>query len=234
MFNRVLPGYGVKLLLVEIDDLNLKFMNPIHPKVENYLEEGCGRCPLFRTPKCKVHTWQEELKQLRRIVMDCGLQEDFKWSQPCYTHQKRNILIVTAFKKYATLAFFKGSLMSDSHNILIAPGENSQAVRQLRFTDVQRILEMEPVLKTYIFEAIEIEKAGLKVDFKKDPQIMPVELLNKFSELPILKLAFENLTPGRQRAYIHYFSQAKQSHTRTSRIEKYIERILNGIGLNDR
>ncbi|NJB72257.1 uncharacterized protein YdeI (YjbR/CyaY-like superfamily) [Saonia flava] len=203
-------------------------------KVDIYLEEGCGRCSLYRTPECKVHTWQEELKLLRKIVLDCGLQEEYKWSQPCYTYKNGNILLVTAFKEYATIAFFKGSLLKDSHDILTAPGENSQAVRQARFTNVKDIIKIEPILKSYIYEALEVEKSGLKVTFKKNPEPLPEELEGKFSELPEFKSAFEALTPGRKRGYILHFSQPKQSKTRESRIEKNIERILNGKGFHDR
>lgn len=202
--------------------------------VDLYLEEGCGRCSLYRTPHCKVHNWSEELKQLRRIVLECGLDEAFKWSQPCYLFQKKNILLVTAFKEYAALAFFKGALLSDPGGILVAPGTNSQSVRQIRFTGISDVIEMESTLKAYIYEAVEVEKLGLKVNFKKGPDPIPEELLNKFNELPELKSSFEALTPGRQRGYILYFSQAKQSRTRESRIEKNMEKIFKGKGINDR
>ncbi len=205
----------------------------MNSKVDIYLDEGCGRCSLYRTPECKVHNWTEELKQLRRIVLECGLDEEFKWSQPCYTFKNSNILIVTAFKEYATLAFFKGTLLKDPNNILVAPGEHSQASRLIRFTDVREILKMEPILKTYVFEAIEVEKAGLKVQFKKNPEPIPDELQQKLNEHPDFKTAFERLTPGRQRGYILHFSQPKQSKTRVARIEKCMPKILNGEGLND-
>lgn len=203
-------------------------------KIDLYLEEGCGRCPLYRTPQCKVHSWSDELKQLRRIVLECGLDEEFKWSQPCYVFQNRNILFVTAFKEYAALAFFKGALLADPNGILVAPGANSQSARQIRFTDAKDIIELEPVLKAYIYEAIEMEKMGLKVNLKKNPESIPEELRNKFDKIPELKSAFEALTPGRQRGYILYFSQPKQSKTRESRIEKNMDKIFNGKGINDR
>ncbi len=206
----------------------------MHPKVDRYLAEGCGRCSLYRTPQCKVHTWPLELRQLRRIASECGLQETFKWSQPCYTYNNRNIVMVTAFREFAALAFFKGALLKDPHGILVSPGKNSQAARQIRFTDAKDIVDMESVLKGYIHEAIEVEKAGLKVNFKKETLPLPEELQAKFSEFPALKSAFESLTPGRQRGYIIYFSQPKQSATRSSRIEKYRYRILEGKGLHDR
>jgi len=203
-------------------------------KVDLFLEEGCGRCSLYRTPQCKVHRWTEELEQLRRIVLECGLEETFKWSQPCYVYQKKNILLLAALKDYAAMAFFKGALLADPKGILVAPGPNSQAARQLRFTTVKDILEVEPILKAYIFEAIEVEKLGLKVEFKKAPESLPEELQNTFEEIPGLRSAFEALTPGRQRGYILYFSQAKQSKTREARIEKYVEKIFNGKGMHDR
>ena len=202
-------------------------------KVDLYLEEGCGRCSLYRTPQCKVNHWPEELRQLRRIVLECGLDEEYKWSQPCYVFQKRNILLVTAFKEYAALAFFKGVLLADPGGILVAPGANSQSVRQVRFTDVKNILQLESVLKAYIFEAIEVEKMGLKVKFKQKAAALPDELQKKFDDIPELKTAFEALTPGRQRGYLLYFNQAKQSRTRESRIEKCMEKIFTGKGLND-
>lgn len=207
----------------------------MNPNVDTYLNLGCGRCSFYATPECKVNTWREELIQLRKIVLSCGLTEEFKWKQPCYTFNKNNVLLVTAFKEYSTISFFKGTLLKDKKRILVKPGENSQAARQFRFTDVQKVIEMEPVIKSYIKEAIEIEKAGLKIDFKAKEEIeYPEELLNKFSENKKLKTAFEELTPGRQRGYILYFTQPKQSKTRESRIDKCTPRILKGIGLHDR
>ncbi|MGG8496576.1 YdeI/OmpD-associated family protein [Tenacibaculum sp. TC6] len=203
-------------------------------EVDSYLKNGCGRCSYFETPQCKVHTWTRELKLLRDLVLNCGLEETLKWSQPCYTFQGKNVVMVTAFKEYATLSFFKGSLLDDPYKILVAPGKNSQSVRQLRFTNPQKIVESTSILKEYIFSAIEIEKQGLTVDFKKEPESLPNELVVKFNELPDFKLAFEQLTPGRQRGYILYFSQPKQSKTRLSRIEKHIPSIFAGKGLHDR
>ncbi|ANB57530.1 bacteriocin-protection, YdeI/OmpD-Associated family protein [Anoxybacillus sp. B7M1] len=207
--------------------------NPMNPKVDQYLTEGCGRCPLVSTPDCKVNKWPKELEELRTIVLGCGLTEEVKWGIPCYTFQKSNVVTISAFNEYCALSFFKGALLKDDHHILEKPGENTQAARRIRFTNIQEIAELEPVLKAYINEAIEIEKAGLKVDFKKNPEPIPEELQKKFDEIPALKTAFGSLTPGRQRAYILYFSGAKQSKTRESRIEKYIQHILNGKGLND-
>ncbi|MGY3717487.1 YdeI/OmpD-associated family protein [Sutcliffiella cohnii] len=178
--------------------------------------------------------WQEEMEKLRTIILDCGLTEEWKWRKPCYTFQESNVVIIQGFKEYCALMFFKGVLLKDAEGILIKPGESSQAQRQIRFTDVRDIEEMEPKIKSYIYEAIEVEKAGLEVNFKeKTDLIIPEELQNKFDEIPTLKIAFEALTPGRQRAYVIYFSQAKQSKTRETRIEKYIQQILDGKGLND-
>lgn len=191
------------------------------------------RCPLGATPDCKVNNWPEELEKLRMIVLDCGLTEELKWGVPCYTFQKSNVLIISAFKEYCSLSFFKGALLKDAHRILEKPGENTQAGRLVKFTNVKQIVELEPVLKEYIYEAVEAEKAGLKVNTKKNPEPIPEELQNKFEDIPALKTAFDALTPGRQRAYILHFSAPKQSKTRVSRIEKYMEKILAGKGLND-
>jgi uncharacterized protein YdeI (YjbR/CyaY-like superfamily) len=178
--------------------------------------------------------WQEELKKLRMIVLDCKLTEEFKWGVPCYTFQKNNVVLIHVFKEYCALLFVKGALINDANGILIQQTKNVQAARQVRFTNVQEIVEMETILKAYINEAIEVEKAGLKVNFKKTTEfIVPEEFKNKLDEIPALKTAFDALTPGRQRAYILYFSAPKQSKTRESRVEKCIQQILNGKGLND-
>ncbi|MCB9223343.1 MAG: YdeI/OmpD-associated family protein [Crocinitomicaceae bacterium] len=207
----------------------------MNSKVDTYLQDGCGRCSLYKTPKCKVHRWSAELQELRRILNDSPLVEDLKWSQPCYTFEKGNVLIMSAFKDFATLAFFKGSLMKDSKGIMSAPGENSQASRRLNFTSVQEIMDNEKLIREYIQEAIELEKSGAKVEFKLSKALdIPEELELKFKESPALKMAFEALTPGRQRGYVLYFNGAKQSATRTSRIEKYIDHILVGKGFHDK
>ena len=173
--------------------------------------------------------------QLRKILLDCGLTEELKWAVPCYTFEKSNIVLMSAFKEYCALGFFKGALLKDANGILEKPGENTQAARQIRFTNVRDIVEMEPVLKAYINEAIEVQKAGLKVDFKEKTELVfPEELQKKLDETPVLKTAFEALTPGRQRGYILYFSAPKQSKTRVSRVEKCMPKILDGKGLNDR
>ena len=210
-------------------------MTDMNPKVDSYLVVGCGRCPLVNTPECKVHTWTEEMKLLRNILLDSGLTEEVKWSMPCYTSEKRNIVLMSAFKEYCALSFFKGALLKDAKGILIQQTENTQSARQIRFTDVDEIVEMEPILKAYIAEAIEVEKAGLKVELKKTPEFsIPDELQKKFNEDPALKAAFEALTPGRQRGYILHFSQPKQSKTRVARIEKNIPKIFEGKGFQDR
>jgi len=182
----------------------------------------------------KARKWQEEMVKLRMIILDCGLTEELKWGKPCYTFQKSNIVIIQGFKEYFALLFFKGVLLNDVNGILIKMGENTQAGLQIRFTNVREIVEMKSILKTYIYEAIEVEKAGLKVNFKKNTElIFPEEFQNKLDEKPALKTAFEALTPGRQRAYNLYFSAPKQSKTRESRIEKCMQQILIGKGLND-
>ncbi len=202
--------------------------------VETYLLEGCGRCPLGGTPDCKVHAWSAELKYLRSIVLDCGLTETAKWGVPCYTYQNGNVAIVSALKGYAALSFFKGVLLKDPEGILEKPGENSQSDRLIKFTDVSQIASLESTLKEYIYEAIEVERLGLKVEFKKNPEPMPEELEMKLEEDPQLKAAFYALTPGRQRGYIIHFSQPKQSKTRESRIEKCMPKIMEGKGFFDR
>jgi uncharacterized protein YdeI (YjbR/CyaY-like superfamily) len=182
----------------------------------------------------KAQKWQEEYEKLRMIILDCGLTEEFKWMHPCYTFQESNIVLIHGFKEYCAILFIKGALLHDVHGLLIQQTENVQAARQIRFTNVREIVEIEPILKAYIHEAIEVEKSGLKVKYKKAVEfIIPEELINKFEEVPGLQDAFDGLTPGRQRAYILYFSAPKQSKTRESRIEKCTQQIFNGKGLND-
>lgn len=207
----------------------------MNPEIDAYLLEGCGRCPLGGTPECKVHSWTAELKYLRRLVLECGLTEERKWGVPCYTHNGHNILMVAAFKDNCTLSFFKGSLLKDDHQISEKPGKNTQSGRVIRFTDVKQMVKLESVLKSYVFEAIEVEKAGLKVQMKSISEYeIPEEFQRRLEEDPELKEAFENLTPGRQKGYLLYFSGAKQSKTREDRIEKYIPKIMKGLGFHDR
>ncbi|THF76398.1 YdeI/OmpD-associated family protein [Cohnella fermenti] len=182
----------------------------------------------------KLKQWKEEFELLRSIVLDCEVTEDFKWMHPCYTHDNKNIVLIHGFKEYCALLFHKGALLKDPHGILIQQTENVQAARQLRFTSASQIEELQLIIKSYIDEAIEIEKAGLKVALKKhEDYAVPEELHNKFEEIPELKTAFEGLTPGRQRGYIYYISSAKQAKTREARIEKYIPHILAGKGMDD-
>lgn len=182
----------------------------------------------------KAKKWQQEYKKLRTIILDCQLTEELKWGVPCYTFQKGNIVLIHGFKEYCAILFVKGALLHDVHGILIQQTKNVQAARQIRFTNVREIVEMEPILKDYIHEAIEVEKAGLKVNLKKTTEFnIPVEFQNKLDRIPALREAFYALTPGRQRAYILYFSAPKQSKTRESRVEKCMDLILDGMGLND-
>jgi uncharacterized protein YdeI (YjbR/CyaY-like superfamily) len=192
----------------------------MNPKVDEFLNEASN--------------WQDEMKILRTIALDCGLTEEYKWKQPCYTFQKSNVAIISGFKEYCVLSFFKGSLLRDTNGILTSPGEHSQATRMIQFTNFKRVIELEPIIKAYLFEAIEIEKAGLKVKFKKTSEFaVPTELQYKLNNDVAFKRAYEALTPGRQRGYILYFSAPKQSQTRISRIEKSTQRIFDGMGLND-
>jgi uncharacterized protein YdeI (YjbR/CyaY-like superfamily) len=195
-------------------------MNKMNPQVDGYVR--------------KNKKWREELQELRRIILDSELTEEVKWRVPCYTRQGCNVVFLGAFKNYCVLSFVKGVLLKDAKGILIQQTENSQSVRVIRFTNVGEIVEMRSVLKAYIDEAIEVEKAGLKVKLKKITEHkVPQELQNKLDEIPALKTAFHALTPGRQRAYLLYFAAPKQSKTRESRIEKCMRRILKGKGLDD-
>lgn len=195
-------------------------MNRMNPKVDWFFAKGTA--------------WQEEFEKLRAIVLDCGLNEELKWGCPCYTFEKRNIVLMHGFKEYCALLFFKGALLNDAEGILIQQTKNVQAARQIRFTNVREIVKLKPILKTYIHEAIEVEKAGLKVKLKKATEFKtPEEFQNKLDKNPALKTAFKALTPGRQRGYLLHFSAPKQSKTRESRVEKYIPQILKGKGLND-
>src|SRR6202012_162110 len=182
----------------------------------------------------KATQWREEYEKLRVICLDGGLTEELKWGCPCYTFQKANIVLIHGFKEYCALLVFKGALLNDPNGILIQQTENVQSARQIRFTNVLEIVELESILKSYIFEAIEVEKAGLKVELKKTADFaIPHEFQSKLDHIPALKTAFEALTPGRQRGYLFHFSQPKQSKTRETRVEKYIPQILAGRGLDD-
>ena len=192
----------------------------MNPKVDFYFD--------------KEKKWRKEIEKLRTIILDCGLAEELKWGCPCYTYENSNIVLIHVFKEYCALLFFKGALLNDTNGILIQQTENVQSARQARFTNLKEIAQMERVLKAYIYEAIEIERAGLKVKLKKTSDFkIPDEFQKKLDKSPALKKAFNALTPGRQRGYIFYFSQPKQSKTRESRVEKYVKQILNGKGLED-
>ena len=194
-------------------------MGNTNPKVDWFFQKG---------------NWQEEFGKLRTIILGCGLTEELKWGCPCYTFEKRNIVLMHGFKEYCALLFFKGALLKDPDGILVQQTENVQAARQIRFTNARQITKMKTTVKAYIQEAIEVEKAGVKVKLKKTDQFkMPVEFKNKLEQQSDLKRAFAALTPGRQRAYLLYFAAPKQSKTREARIEKYTPQILKGKGLND-
>ncbi len=192
----------------------------MNPKVDGFLR--------------RAKKWQDELKELRRIILDCQLTEEVKWRVPCYTFQKKNVVLINGFKEYCALMFVKGVLLKDAQGILVRPGENTQAGRLIRFTSVREIAEMEPILKAYLHEAMEVEKSGLQVRRKKTTDFkIPGEFRKKLDEMPALKTAFDALTPGRQRAYLLYFSTAKQSKTRESRVERYMRQIVKGKGIDD-
>lgn len=192
----------------------------MNPKVDEFLSNA--------------KKWREEFDKLRTVILDCQLTEELKWGKPCYTFQNSNIVLIHGFKEYCAILFIKGALLKDPNGVLVQQTENVQAGRQIRFTSVREIVEMESIIKAYIYEAVEVEKAGLEVDFKKTTEYkIPEEFQDKLNESPALKTAFEALTPGRQKAYIYYFSEPKQSKTRLSRVEKCMQQILSGKGLND-
>jgi len=182
----------------------------------------------------KAGKWQKEFELLRTIILGCDLKEELKWGQPCYSFEKSNIVLIHGFKEYCALLFFKGVLLKDPKNILIQQTANVQAARQVRFSNIQEIVKMKTTFKKYIYEAIEVEEAGVKVPLKKTSAFkIPEEFQNALERTPGLKKAFYALTPGRQRGYLLYFSSAKQSKTREGRIEKYRKKILDGKGLDD-
>ena len=196
----------------------------MNPKVDAYISRS--------------QKWEKELEKLRAIILDCGLTEELKWGAPCYSYpsakgQNTNLVIIGELKDCCVISFFKGSLLEDANDILSKPGANTQTARVIRFTNLKEIVKLEPILKAYIYEAIEAERSGIKSILKKNPEPIPEELKKKLDKMPAFKTAFNALTPGRQRAYILYFSQPKQSQTRVSRIEKYVKQILEGKGIND-
>lgn len=195
-------------------------MNKMNPKVDWY----------FNKPR----KWQDEIKKLRKIILECGLTEELKWGCPCYSLDEKNIVLIHVFKEYCAVLFFKGALLKDAESILIQQTENVQSARQIRFISMQEVNELKSILKAYIKEAIKVEKAGLKVKMKKTAEYkVPQEFQTRLDEIPKLKTAFNALTPGRQRGYLLYFSSAKQSKTREARIDKYTDHIMNGKGLDD-
>jgi len=195
-------------------------MKDMNPKVDAFLS--------------KTTQWQKEFEKLRVIILASKLTEELKWGVPCYSFEDRNVVLIHGFKEYCAILFVKGALLKDSDSILVQQTKNTQAARQIRFTSVREIVQMEPIVRAYIREAIEVEKAGLKVNFKKTTEFsIPEELQNRLDDVPALKKAFDALTPGRQKAYILYFSAPKQSKTRESRVEKCMQHILNGKGLKD-
>jgi len=195
-------------------------MNNMNPKVDFFF--------------VKDSKWQKEYEQLRKIVLSCGLAEELKWGCPCYQYEKANVVLIHGFKEYCALLFFKGVLLKDTDRILIQQTENVQSARQVRFTNLKEIVKQDKILKAYIYQAVEVEKAGLKVKLKKTSDFkIPEEFEMKLKKNSTLKKAFNMLTPGRQRQYLFYFSQPKQSKTREARVEKYLDKILHGKGLED-
>jgi uncharacterized protein YdeI (YjbR/CyaY-like superfamily) len=195
-------------------------MNSMNPKVDFFFN--------------KADKWQEEVIKLRAIILQTGLTEELKWGCPCYSLNKKNVVLIHTFKEYCALLFFKGALMSDVHGLLIQQTENVQVPRQMRFTSLEEINEQQGIIKDYVFEAIEVEKSGAKMELKKTEEFhVPEEFKSKLDHIPALKTAFESLTPGRQRGYLFHFSQPKQSKTREARVEKFIPQILAGKGIDD-
>lgn len=202
---------------------------------DQYFVDGCGRCPKFSTPACKIHRWIDILNSLRENLKNTELKEEVKWGVPCYSYNGKNILMLSAFNEYCAISFFKGALLKDPRGVLIQPTKNSNADRSIRFTNLEKVNELKEIILDYIKEAVEIENSGLKVKFKpvSDYEI-PLEFQTAMDNDQVLKAAFEALTPGRQKGYILYFSQPKQSKTVLSRIEKCTPKIMDGLGLNDR
>lgn len=203
--------------------------------VDQFLVEGCGRCKFFATPDCKVNTWKEELKLLRSLILEASaLAEEIKWGMPCYTVNKKNVLMLAAFKEYCSISFFKGALITDPDNLMVSPGENSQAIKQFKFRSIDDIKKHKIAIQSFILQAIELEHISAKITFKKASEYaIPEEFQKCIDADSILKEAFYNLTPGRRRAYLLHFGQAKQAATRESRIEKCRAAILSGKGLNE-
>lgn len=198
-----------------------------------FVEDGCGRCSLYKTDRCKAVRWRPLIEALRSVVLACGLNEEFKWSQPCYTLGGKNVLIVSAMKDYAFISFFKGVLMSDEQKKLVQPGERSAEARQLRYTELENIQKETALLEALVKEAMLVEEQGLKPYVKRTEEELPDELHIAFADDPAFEAAFFALTPGRQRGYLIHFNDAKQSKTRRDRIEKHRSNILQGLGMHD-
>jgi uncharacterized protein YdeI (YjbR/CyaY-like superfamily) len=206
----------------------------MNPKIDQYLIDGCGRCSLYKTPQCKVHSWIEELHLLRSLLLESELTEECKWSMPCYTYQGKNVLILAAFKNWVSINFFKGALLKDEQKLLVEPGENSQAGRYFKFTSIKEVKQYKKQIVAFIKEAIELEKTGKKVALKKPDQlVLPAELIAALNQDEQLNNAFNALTPGRKRSFVLHIESAKQEKTRITRVEKCIPIIISGKGFNE-
>lgn len=208
-------------------------MTPLNPLIDQFLLEGCMRCPKGATPACKVHKWRDILEFLRQLLLNTELQEERKWGVPTYSLNGKNVVIIGVFKESCVLSFLKGGLLEDPYQILERPGPNSQEGRFIRFTQLSQAQEIETKIKEYLLQAIEVERSGKKASTKPAFPVLPEELLQKFAEHPNLETAFFALSPGRQRGYVIHFSEAKQSATRLNRIEKYLPKIFAGKGMLD-
>ena len=202
--------------------------------IDVFLADGCGRCSKFGTDDCSVRVFSEEIAALRGIALSVFQEETMKWGAPCYSHNGKNVAILFSFKDNCGFSFFKGPLLADTHQMLVAPSETAQTFRLLRFTKLSQIIEKQEEIRSYLFEALEIEKAGLKLQLKPPTEFpLPDELSIQFEENPQFEAAFKSLTPGRQRNYLRHFNEAKQSATKTARIEKYKPFIFKGIGMDE-
>lgn len=206
----------------------------MNQSVDQYMISGCGRCPRGGTPACSVVRWRSILLEMRRIMLETELTEECKWGVPCYTLNGKNVILIGSFNDYVGMSFLKGALLNDPHGILEKAGPHSQVGRLIRFTDVEVLLEMEPIIRQYIAEAAQNERNGLVVETKPVPEPVPDELKAAFENDPSFESAFYALTPGRQRGYLIHIGQAKNSDTRIRRIEKHIDRIFEGLGMHDR
>lgn len=218
------------MLLINIPAIFVILMNQ---SAEDYFVTGCMRCALGNTPQCKVHDWEKPLRMLRAIVLECGLTETAKWGVPCYTYLKKNLILISAFKSFCIISFFNGSLLQDKEGLLSKPGPNSQTDRWIKFTSYKQVTEIRQSIQAYIYEAMEAERLGLKPAKESKDLMIPTELQVIFNKERLFQKAFKALTPGRQRGYLIFFSQPKQSQTRVSRIEKCKQQIFEGRGMHD-